>query len=259
MKPLLQVRNLTKSFGAVVAAADINVDIDKGEMVAVIGANGAGKTTFVNMVTGYLPPSGGSIVFSGQDLSGLPPRQISKVGICRSFQVAQLFTEMTVLENVMLSLEARRFSLATFLAPLHKPDTHERAMEVLREFRIDQYADARVDELAQGVRKLLDISMAMVGRPELLLLDEPTSGVAIEEKFDLMDTVMDGVRQSGAAVIFIEHDMDIVRRYADRVIAFYAGQIIADGPTEEALAKDDVRQFVVGEVLLINPEESSHA
>lgn len=256
MTPVLEVVELNKSFGAVTAAADINVTICEHEVVAVIGSNGAGKTTFVNMVTGYLKPTSGVIRFRGENITGRPPREVSRIGICRSFQVAQLFPELTVLENMMLAFAALRIGWASFLRPMHSKEAETRSMEVLADFGIERYAHARVGVLAQGVRKLLDIAMATVSRPSLLLLDEPTSGVAIEEKFPLMDTVMNGVRRSGATVLFIEHDMEIVSRYATRVIAFYDGRVIADAPTKEALADPNVRQYVTGETL---EQERVHA
>jgi branched-chain amino acid transport system ATP-binding protein len=259
MKPVLQVSELNKSFGAVVAAANINVTIHEKEVVAVIGSNGAGKTTFVNMVTGYLEPSGGRIQFRGRDITGRAPREVSRAGICRSFQVAQLFPDLTVLENMMLAFAALQIGPASFLQPLHGAAARTRSMEVLSDFGIEGHAHAQVGSLAQGVRKLLDIAMAMVSRPALLLLDEPTSGVAIEEKFGLMDTVMAGVRRSESAVMFIEHDMEIVSRYASRVIAFYDGRIIADGPTEVALADTQVRQYVIGESVETAAAGGSHA
>jgi len=247
MNPVLQVTELNKSFGAVVAAANINVTIHEQEVVAVIGSNGAGKTTFVNMVTGYLKPTSGRIQFRGNDITGRAPREVSRTGICRSFQVAQLFPDLTVMENMMLAFATLQVGAASFFRPLQSEAARVRAMEVLGDFGIAVHAHSQVSALAQGVRKLLDIAMALVSRPPLLLLDEPTSGVAIEEKFGLMDTVMAGVQRSGSTVMFIEHDMDIVSRYASRVIAFYDGRIIADAATEFALADPQVRQFVIGE------------
>lgn len=248
MKIILEVSDLNKKFGEVTAAANINVSIHEKEVVAVIGSNGAGKTTFVNMVTGYLKPSSGRIQFRGNDITGLPPREVSRAGVCRSFQVAQLFPDLTVIENMMLSFAALKIRPTSFVVPLHSKIAESRAIEVLDNFGIANHAYSQVSTLAQGVRKLLDIAMAMVSRPPLLLLDEPTSGVAIEEKFALMDTVMAGVQRTESAVMFIEHDMEIVSKYATRVIAFYDGRIIANGPTKEALSNDKVREFIIGEI-----------
>jgi branched-chain amino acid transport system ATP-binding protein len=260
MTSILETRGLAKSFGAITAAADINVTINEKEIVGVIGSNGAGKTTFINMVTGYLKPSEGSILFRGRDITGLAPRQVTRAGICRSFQVAQLFPELTTLENMLVAhsmLSKKRLGMQS---PLKTRASIETAMEALAGYGIETYANALVATLPQGVRKLLDIAMALVGAPDLLLLDEPTSGVAIEEKFALMDTVMDAVHRSGAASLFVEHDMEIVSRYATRVIAFYDGHVIADGPTKEALEDPKVKEYIVGsELHLQKPEGGEHA
>lgn len=256
MKAILETRGLTKNFGAVTAAANINVTIHEGEIVGVIGSNGAGKTTFINMVTGYLKPSEGTIHFRDRDITGLSPRKVTRAGICRSFQVAQLFPVLTALENMVIAhrmLGGRR--LGGF-APLKTEGSLRAARAVLDDYGIGDYADAIVSTIPQGVRKLLDIAMAMVGGPTLLLLDEPTSGVAIDDKFGLMDTVMQAVGRSGAASLFVEHDMEIIGRYATRVIAFYDGHIIADAPTAEALAHPDVREYIIGSELHRQPAES---
>lgn len=247
-KALLESRNLTKSFGAVVAAGDINITIYEQEIVGVIGSNGAGKTTYINMVTGYLKPTSGEISFQGTDITGKHPREVTKIGICRSFQIAQLFMELSVMDNMLVALSMNAKGGLPFLKPMHNAADIEQATQVLAAYKIDQYAYDQVTTLPQGVRKLLDIAMAMVSKPPLLLLDEPTSGVAIEEKFDLMDTVMDAVKASQASAMFVEHDMEIVSRYADRVIAFYDGRVIADGPTAEVLKDPEVKQYVIGEI-----------
>lgn len=249
MSALLQTYSLSKSFGAVIAAADLNVTVAEREVVGVIGANGAGKTTFINMVTGYLRPSSGRILFRGRDITGLAPREVVRAGVCRSFQVAQLFRELTVLENMLIALGMLREHKLTWLAPLRTAARVQEARKVLASYTIEGYADHQVATLPQGVRKLLDIAMASVGAPALLLLDEPTSGVAVEEKFPLMDTVMAPVRASGAACLFVEHDMEIVERYAERVIAFYDGRILADGPVAQVLEDPQVREFVIGSEL----------
>lgn len=248
MSTLLQVNQLNKHFGAVIAASDINLSIAAQEELAVIGANGAGKTTFINMVTGYLRPTSGEILFRGKNISGLQPRDISRQGLCRSFQVAQLFPNLSAIENVMIALSLMNVGWQTRIRPMHNARNHDQAMQILHRFGIDAHAGAKVSTLAQGIRKLLDISMAMVSEPALLLLDEPTSGVAIDEKMPLMETVMAGVRQSGAAVMFIEHDMEIVSHYAGRTVAFYEGRIIADGKTANVLSDEQVRKFIVGQV-----------
>ena len=249
MSAVLEAKSLSKSFGAVTAAADINVMVGEREVVGVIGANGAGKTTFINMVTGYLKPTAGQILFRSREITGLPPRDVVRTGVCRSFQVPQLFRELTVLENMLVALGMLRESRLTWIAPLRTAVREQEARKVLAGYTIEEYAEHPVATLPQGVRKLLDIAMATVSAPALLLLDEPTSGVAIEEKFGLMDTVMAPVRASGAACLFVEHDMEIVERYAERVIAFYDGRILADGPVATVLEDPEVRKYVIGSEL----------
>ena len=247
MACVLRVRDLEKNFGGVVAAHNINVEIEEAETVGVIGANGAGKTTFVNMVTGYLAPSSGSIEFMGRSLRGLKPRDVTKLGLCRSFQVAQVFTSETVFDNMLMAFGiAERHGLG-LLTPLRTDEREARVDDQLRRYQIYDYRDMTATTLPQGVRKLLDIAMATVRNPKLMMLDEPTSGISVEEKFGLMDIIMQAFRDMDTTVLFIEHDMEIVERYVSRVLAFYQGEIICDAPTAEAMRDEGVREFVIGQ------------
>jgi len=257
MSALLKTVHLERSFGAVIAATDINVELNSGEIVGVIGSNGAGKTTFINMVTGYTQPSGGDILVRGQSIVGKSTREVSLAGVGRSFQVAQLFQQLTVLDNMLIAIGYSVDRKMSFLKPLRSADKISKALAVLSDYDIEQYAEEVVSTLPQGVRKLLDIAMAMLSDPSLMLLDEPTSGVAIEDKFILMDTVMKAVRKSGAATLFVEHDMEVVLRYADRVLAFYDGRVLADGPTHEVLSTPKVQELVVGHHLDLSDHDSS--
>jgi branched-chain amino acid transport system ATP-binding protein len=244
--PILETKGLCRSFGAVIAAKDINVRIEAGEVVGVIGSNGAGKTTFINMVTGYLPPSSGDIRFEGHTLIGKAPRKIIRMGMARSFQVAQLFPELSVLENMLIALVAAESPRPSFLNPVSTPARLRQADEILTEFGVERFRDSLVSAVPQGARKLIDIAMALIGTPRMLLLDEPTSGVSVEEKFPLMDTVMRAVRHHGVTVLFVEHDMEIVERYVSRVLAFYSGEIISDGTPAQVFADNRVRELVIG-------------
>jgi branched-chain amino acid transport system ATP-binding protein len=246
VQPIVRTEQLCRNFGAVVAADNITVAISPGEVVGVIGANGAGKTTFVNMVTGYLKPSAGKIYFRDRDITRLKPRQVMRIGICRSFQIAQLFPELSVLDNLLVAVSSSDSAWPHFLKPLKSPARIAAAEQVLADYRIEGFRDTVVATLPQGVRKLVDIAMAMVSRPAVLLLDEPTSGVSVEEKFAMLDTIMAALRGAGATTLFVEHDIEIVERYATRVLAFYDGRIIADADPETALNDADVRRYVVG-------------
>jgi len=249
MKAVLQARAVEKKFGAVVAAANINIDIFAGERVSLIGSNGAGKTTFVNMITGYLKPDQGQILLDGHDITPLYPRAITQLGVARSFQIPQVYGELNVLEN-MLVANACHDQRLSFWQPARRRQAIERADTLLNRFALTEHRERRVAELPGGIRKLLDIAMALTSSPKLLLLDEPTSGVSAEEKFPMMETIMAGLGQEqSTTVLFVEHDMEIVSRYASRVVAFYSGRIIADDKPEVALAEDDVRRYVTGELL----------
>ncbi len=242
---LLRATAIEKRFGAVVAASEINISITVGERISLIGSNGAGKTTFVNMITGYLKPDSGHIFFGERDITALAPRDITRLGVARSFQIPQLCGELSVLDNMLVAIACHDNRLS-FWQPARRAAAVARADELLARFRLDEHRDRRVAELPGGVRKLLDIAMALTGSPKLLLLDEPTSGVSAEEKFPMMDIVMTALGGQALTVLFVEHDMDIVERYANRVVAFYSGRIIADAAPGVALAADDVRRFVTG-------------
>jgi branched-chain amino acid transport system ATP-binding protein len=236
MSTILSAEGLQKSFGAVTAAAGISLAFERDSVVSLIGANGAGKTTFLNMVTGYLRPDSGRIRFDGQELVGRSPREITALRLSRSFQIPQLFQTLSVRENLLV---------AEGIAAAERIE--EAADALLERFTLAGYAGRPAGLLPEGIRKLLDVAMALVARPKLLLLDEPTSGVAADEKFEIMDLVMSAVRGRGVSVLFVEHDMDIVSRYADRVVAFYDGRVIADGTPAQVLDAEPVRRYVIGE------------
>jgi len=248
VKPVLSVRGLDKRFGAVVAADALSIDIAAGQKVSLIGANGAGKTTFVNMVTGYLKPDSGSIALDGIDIGRRSPRHVAGLGISRSFQIPQLFIELTAAENLAVAVSGMRTQALSFHSPAEAQGRRDKAIELLERFGLADLADRPISELAGGVRKLVDIAMALVRRPKLLLLDEPTSGVSAEEKFAAMDRVIHAVAPDAATIVFVEHDMEIVSRYAERVVAFYQGRILADGDPRDVLKDPEVRRYVTGGV-----------
>ena len=249
MSAILAVHALEKTFGSLVAARDISVAVPPLQTVGIIGANGAGKTTFVNMITGHLRPSKGTICFEDRDITGLPSRDITRLGIARSFQMPQIFPSLTVFENMCAATAIAHACgglLAQLLTPLYSPATMAQAEAALDLFRIASYHGAVAATLPQGVRKLLDIAMAVAGSPRLLLLDEPTSGISIEEKFDLMQVVMSALRSRRITVLFVEHDMEIIERFAERVLAFYDGTVIVDGTPAATLADPQVQELISG-------------
>jgi branched-chain amino acid transport system ATP-binding protein len=246
MTPVLSVRGLQKRFGAVVAADNISIDIPSGQKLCLIGANGAGKTTFVNMVTGYMKPDNGAIQLDGSPIGRRSPRDVAKLGISRSFQIPQLFIELTAAENLTVAVSSAEGGKLSATAPADSGDRRKKAIALLDRFGLAGHAERPVSELAGGVRKLVDIAMALARRPKLLLLDEPTSGVSAEEKFATMDRVIHAVSEEAATIVFVEHDMDIVSKYADRVVAFYNGRILADGEPSTVLKDNEVRRYVTG-------------
>jgi branched-chain amino acid transport system ATP-binding protein len=260
MACVLEARNLNKSFGAVTAAADINARIEQDSVVGLIGSNGAGKTTFINMVTGYLTPTSGQILYQGRDITGMPPRDITRLGICRSFQIPQLFNTLAVRENLMVGVGIAARSARAARGQEKSTEQSAQIEQLIERFNLGGYRTQAAGLLPEGVRKLLDIAMAVAGRPRVLLLDEPTSGVSADEKFRLMDMVMGALKTAGVTVLFVEHDMDIVNRYTHRVLAFYEGRIIADGDPQTVLRDAEVRRYVIGEqVHAAAPQERARA
>ena len=243
---VLKASDLNKSFSGIVAAKDINVSINQGEIVGIIGANGAGKTVFVNMITGYLKPTSGSVEFLGKDITGIEPRDATHLGLCRSFQISQVFMTMSVKQNLMIAMSLSKKSGKSLLDPIDDEKISKECDSILELYKIKDQSDNIVSTLSQGIRKLLDIAMAVVGNPKVILLDEPTSGVSVEEKFGIMDIVIAALKKSETSVLFVEHDMEIVERYVDRVIAFYQGEIICDAPPKEALSDKKVIEYVLG-------------
>jgi branched-chain amino acid transport system ATP-binding protein len=236
---------LRLAFGGVKAADGIDLSLLRGEFLAIIGPNGAGKTTFINMATGYLRPQAGEILFEGERITGLPPRSIVKRGVARSFQLPQLFLEHTVLENAALAVASREGVWSPF-SPLLRPRWREEAMALLDRFGLAGMAESRADALNEGARKLADIAMAVALRPRLLLMDEPTSGVATSEKMGVVETLARVLRDAGVTAVFVEHDMEVVARFADRVAVWSQGRIAALGEPEAVLADPVVQREVIG-------------
>jgi branched-chain amino acid transport system ATP-binding protein len=248
MSALYECVGIQKRFGDFVATDGIDLTIRDGEMIGIIGANGAGKTTLINIISGYLRPTAGKLLLRGADITGAPPRALARQGIARSFQIPQLFARSTALENMMLALALLAEPRSTFLRRFDDRALAARARAILASYGIERHADAPVGQVPQGIRKLLDIAMATCAHPALVLLDEPTSGVASEEKHDLMQRLAARFALPGATttVVFIEHDMEIIRRYASRVVALYAGRVISDGSPDEAFNDASVRRLIIG-------------
>lgn len=244
-QPLLRAVDLNIAFAGVKAADGVNLEIREGEFLAIIGPNGSGKTTFLNLCTGYLRPKSGEVYLDGRPITAMPPRQIARKGIARAFQIPQLFLDQTVLENMMIAVAARR-GIWDGLNPLGALGRRQEAYELLALMGLDDIAGQLAGTLPEGRRKLLDVVIALALKPRLLLLDEPTSGVSTIERFTLMETLMGALRRAGVTALFVEHDMDVVRRYADRVLVWDSGTVMAEGPPEEVFKDPRVLRNVVG-------------
>jgi branched-chain amino acid transport system ATP-binding protein len=242
---ILTVRDLHINFGGVRAADGVDLDIYRNELVAIIGPNGSGKTTFINLCTGYISPTQGSVTFEGERITDLAPRQITRRGIARAFQIPQLFTGHSLLENVMLAVAAQR-GIWQAMRPLAQPAYLDEARKTLALLSLQDAADRPVATLPEGMRKLADIAIALALKPRLLLLDEPTSGVSTTEKFGLMDTIVSVLRAEKITALFVEHDMDMVERYADRVLVWDSGRVMAAGAPAEILRSAHVLERVIG-------------
>ncbi len=244
--PLLHTRDLQLAFGAVVVADHINFELHAGERLAVIGQNGAGKNTFINICTGLIRPQAGQVFFEGSEVTRLSPRQIALRGMVRSFQLPQLFTEHTVRDCVRIAAAGKRGGLGLW-TPLADAIPAAEVDHVLDMVGLLPRANTLSGSLPEGQRKLLDIAMALVLKPSLLILDEPTSGVSSDEKHGLMKTIMGALDERMVTAIFVEHDVDIVSQYATRVAAWIAGRVAADGTPAEVLADPEIRKNVIGE------------
>jgi branched-chain amino acid transport system ATP-binding protein len=212
----------------------------------VVGQNGAGKTTFINICTGYLRPTSGKVFFDGQEITGDSPRSIARRGVGRSFQLPQLFTSHTVRQCLLLASSAVQ-SQRGWWRPLEEAVDVAEVDATLDLLRLSARAHDPAGQLPEGQRKLLDVAMALVLRPKLLIMDEPTSGVSSDEKHGLMEVLMTALDERRVTSIFVEHDIDIVRRYATRLAAWIAGKVAADGPPEQVLRDPVVIKNVIGE------------
>ena len=251
-KPLLEIRNVKKSFGGIRAVDGVSFEVNPGRIKAIIGPNGAGKTTLFNLISGLYPLDSGEIRFKGRRISGLKPHRIASMGIVRTFQNVRLFPEMTVLENVMVG--AHRLGKSGFLASIFKlPGTvreerriREIAMEMLEFVGLADQADLPAGELPLGRQRLVELARALAARPELLLLDEPAAGLNIKETEELGELIV-RIRERGVTIALIDHDMSLVMDISDEVVALNEGRKIAEGTPEEIRTNPLVIKAYLGE------------
>jgi branched-chain amino acid transport system ATP-binding protein len=245
MNTVLQVERLAKAFGGVKAVTDLSFGVEAGELLAIIGPNGAGKSTCFNMVGGQLTPDSGTVRLSGRDITGLPPRAIWRLGVGRTFQITATFASMTLRENVQMALISHHRRVRA-LWPKANGLYREEAMAVLERVGMADQAERACGVLAYGDIKRVELAVALANEPKLLLMDEPTAGMAPGERIALMGLAAEIVRERGISVLFTEHDMDVVFAHANRILVLDRGREIASGPPSQVRADPEVRRIYLG-------------
>ena len=243
---ILQVDNLAKSFDGFIAVAGVSFQIEKGELCSIIGPNGAGKTTVFNMITGHLRMDKGRVVFNGMDISRLPAHKICRLGLGRSFQRINIFSRLTVFENIqaaVLTHRGKSLSFFTSVQPLFQEETEE----ILVSVGLQDHRDAVSGSLAYGFQKQLELGIALASDPKMLLLDEPTAGMSRQETKATIELISKIVREKGLTLLFTEHDMSVVFSISERIMVLHQGQLIASGPPDEVRTNQDVQKIYIGE------------
>jgi branched-chain amino acid transport system ATP-binding protein len=247
---LLEVGNVAKNFGSLAAVRGVSMVVEPGELRAIIGPNGAGKTTFFNMICGFFPPSSGSIVFDGQDVTRVPAHKRVGLGMARTFQITEIFPELTVRENVQSAAEvAAGQTLKMWTSRTDAGLTDKVVDEMLGLVGLSARADRLVGELAHGDQRATEIAMALALKPRLLLLDEPTAGMGDQETYEITRLIRRLHRDSKYTIVLIEHDMRVVFHLADRITVLDQGRLLAEGTPQEIAASDVVQAAYLGEAV----------
>lgn len=246
---LLKLVGLRKSFGGVRALDNLSTSLSEGEIVMIIGPNGAGKTTLVNVISGYISPDSGKIIYKGEDITRSSPTERVNKGIVRSFQLVNAFDKMTVYENVLISVLTRMKNQYRMSKTL---DSYTEALQetekILKLFGLSDEADEYITNISYGDRKLVDVAISFGLNPKLIMLDEPTSGVATKDKDGIMERILEVIRATNVSSIIIEHDMDVVFRYGRRILVMHQGRLVADGEAEEIRRNEEVKRILLGGV-----------
>ena len=245
---ILRAENLTKDYGEFRALRGVSLGVSAGEFVSIIGPNGAGKSTLINVLTGLARPSAGTVRFKERDIGGIGPVRLAKLGMARSFQLVQIFPDLTVLQTMQAAVSARlRRGWRLFASLAGDREIQRDALEVVELFGLGARRHVLARHLPQGDKKLLDVASAFALRPEIILLDEPTSGVSTADKSIVMEILVTAARQMGlSAIIQVEHDMDIVFAYSDRIVALHQGTVLADASPKDIEADQRLVDMVVG-------------
>lgn len=244
-KTILKTENITKKFGALVACDQVNLEVYDQEVHAIIGPNGAGKTTLMDTIINRIPATSGKVFFQGKEITNLPPYSIAKEGISKCFQITKLFMNQTCVENIRIALIVKHNLVFN---PLPKTENflREEAIEILNMVGLAALADEIAAYMSYGDQKRLEIALALALKPQLLLLDEPTSGVSRKEGYAIMDTILKLIRDEHISMMFIEHDMDIIFNYADRISVLNHGKLIATDVPEAIRQNEFVQKAYVG-------------
>jgi len=245
---ILQARDVRKSYGEFCALDGVSLAVNAGEFVSIIGPNGAGKTTLINVLTGILEPSAGRVVFKDRDITGIGTVRLSRLGMARSFQLVTIFPELTVLEVLQVAVVSRLGRGTRLFASLARDrQVAAQALEVAELFLLAEKRHTVARQLPQGDKKLLDVASAFALHPEIILLDEPTSGVSTRDKNKIMEILVSASKRIGIkAIVQVEHDMDIVFGYSDRIVALHQGRVLAEGAPGAIRANEDVVNMVLG-------------
>jgi len=244
---MLKVDNVSRRFGSLVALRDISLTVMKGELRAIIGHNGAGKTTLFNLISGFFPPSSGTINFDGQDITGMPAHRRVNIGIARTFQITEIFPELSVFENVRISTEVTAgYRLRPWISREQSAVVERQVRETLELTGLASKAERLVGELSHGDQRAAEIAMALALRPRLLLLDEPTAGMGEQETYEITGLIRRLHRESSYTIVLIEHDMRVIFNLADRITVLDQGAMLAEGTPEEIAANEAVQAAYLG-------------
>jgi branched-chain amino acid transport system ATP-binding protein len=244
---ILQTIELKRYFGDTRAVDRVNLSIEEGEFISLVGPNGAGKTSLINVISAMLRPESGRILFRGEDITHMSVTERVNAGIARSFQLVNVFDDLSTFDNVALAIFSRDGKTAHLASLAHLDDkVADEADAILGQFGLAPKRNDNARDLAQGERKLLDVALAYALKPKLLFLDEPTSGVSTRDKGQIMDTIASVVRAEGITAVIVEHDMDVVFKYSDRIVVMAQGAILAQGTPDEIRKNEQVAMVLLG-------------